>query len=286
MKDYVRVNNRPCVQKGTRYTLERKILPILGDRPVAAIGVEDIDKLKMTFLAQKLSSKTINNHLGILRRCLHSALEWEVIEKIPKIQFLKAASPPFSYLEPDKARRLVATAPKGYWRAMVILALQTGLRASEIIGLEWQDVDFERHILLVQRGVVDEYVAPPKNNRIRYVVLTNSVVSQLMALPKRSHRIFPVPKSTNSYDYIRRHLKTFTDEAGLPPVGWHALRHSFASHLASAGAPLKVIQEALGHSSYEMTLRYAHLLPSTLHQTMELLPKLTDEEIEADSIHE
>lgn len=276
-KEYVKVNNRPCVQVGTRHALDRNILPILGGRPLLSIDVEDIDRLKMDLQSRKLSAKTINNHLGILRRCLHSAVEWNVLEKIPKIQFLKAAPPPFSYLEPDEARRLVTAAPLGLWRAMVFLALQTGLRASEIIGLEWQDIDLERRVLLVRRGVVHGFTAAPKNNRIRYVVLTDSVVKQLKALTRKSDKVFPLPKSKDAYGYMRRHLKIFTDQAQLPPIGWHSLRHSFASHLASAGAPLKVVQEAMGHTSYEMTLRYAHLMPSTLHQTMELLPKLLDE---------
>lgn len=276
MKEYVRINNRPCTFKGNRYALESAILPVLGDRPVIAIGVQDIDKLKASLVAKKLSCKTINNYLGILRRCLHSAEEWNVIEEVPHIQFLKARPPTFTFLEPQDAIRLVEVAPQGYWRTMIILALHTGLRASEIIGLEWQDIDLERRMLLVKRGEVEGFVASPKNNRMRYVAPTNDVLDTLSCLERKSERVFHMPKRVNAYGYIRRHLRYFTQAANLPSIGWHVLRHTFASHLASAGAPLKTIQEAMGHSSYEMTLRYAHLSPTTLHQTMELLPKFTN----------
>ena len=62
-------------------------------------------------------------------------------------------------------------------------------------------------------------------------------------------------------------------KAGLRPVGWHVLRHSFASHLAMRGAPLKAIQELLGHATIQMTMRYAHLSPDVSREAVRLLDR-------------
>lgn len=275
LREYVKVNNRPCVYDSTYGCLYRNIIPTLGNRPLALIGVPDIDQLKMACLDKGLSPKSINNNLGVLRRCLRSAVEWDLLETVPHIQFMKAPPPKTTYLTPEEARRLVQAAPEGFWRTLIIVALQTGLRASELIGLEWNDIDLERRILLVRRGVVGRHVAAPKNNRIRYVALAEDAVRTLSELPRATERVFPVRDNiVEPYNYIRDGLQRITNDAGLPPIGWHVLRHSFASHLVSAGISLKIVQEALGHSSYEMTLRYAHLAPTTLHEAMKSLPQL------------
>lgn len=62
-------------------------------------------------------------------------------------------------------------------------------------------------------------------------------------------------------------------KAGLRQVGWHALRHTFASHLAMRGAPLKAIQELLGHATIQMTMRYAHLSPDVSREAVRLLDR-------------
>lgn len=278
-REYVRVNNRPCVQRGTWSVLQKNIIPVLGDRELRTIGVADIDKLKMALLDRGLSAKTVNNNLGVLRRCLGSAREWNLIEEVPRVQFLKARPPAMRFLEPADARRLVAAAPPGYWKALVVTALHTGLRVSELIGLEWRDVDFGRGVILVQRGVVGRHVAPPKSNRCRHVAMSEEVHAALAALPRTSERVFPVPSDVrHPYDFLRTGLRRIAARADLQSgVGWHMLRHSFASHLVCAGAPLRVVQEALGHSSYEMTLRYAHLDVSALRETMKLLPRFDRE---------
>jgi integrase len=276
LREYVKVNCRPCVLEGNTSALYNRIIPIIGNIPITDIAVRHIDQLKAYHTEQGNSPKTINNYLAVLRRCLRSAVDWEILDRIPRIQLLKVTPPPFRFIEPDEARRLVVAAPAGHWRAMIVVALQTGLRASEIQGLEWQDIDFGRSLLQVRRGVVEGYVAAPKNNRMRFIPLTEAVATELSALPRLEARVFPAPPILGVYGLMQKTLKGIAKDAGITgKIGWHTLRHSFASHLVSAGAPLKVVQEVMGHSSYEMTLRYAHLSPNTIHQTMRLLPPLT-----------
>src|SRR5206468_1167221 len=71
------------------------------------------------------------------------------------------------------------------------------------------------------------------------------------------------------------HLKKAAKEVGLGNIGWHTLRHTFASHLAMQGAPLPVLQALLGHSSITTTMRYAHVAPSALRSAIEMLSPKT-----------
>jgi site-specific recombinase XerD len=84
--------------------------------------------------------------------------------------------------------------------------------------------------------------------------------------------VFPGPQGRLLHRNETKHpLWRACKRAGLRPVGWHALRHTFASHLAMRGAPLKAIQELLGHSTIEMTTRYAHLSPNVSREVVGLL---------------
>lgn len=76
----------------------------------------------------------------------------------------------------------------------------------------------------------------------------------------------PLPRQT-----MWHVLRTACRKAGLRDVQWHALRHSFASHLVQKGVPLKAVQELLGHSTIEMTMRYAHLAPAMLADAVAVL---------------
>ena len=69
----------------------------------------------------------------------------------------------------------------------------------------------------------------------------------------------------------QRAIPRFCAEAGIRRVGWHTLRHSFASHLVTAGVSIKAVQELLGHSDIRTTMRYAHLAPSALREALRVL---------------
>lgn len=274
MRDYVAVNNKWSEQCNKRRTLRAHLLPAFGAMPLDAISSAAIERFKAERLRRRtrgregLHPKTINNLLTILRKCLVTAVEWGELKHLPVVRFLRLGPVPYRYLTESEVDALLASVPEGPWRAMVIVALHTGLRHCELVGLQWGDVDLERQVMCVSRGKVLGRITAPKNFRSRTVPLTRASSEALAALPRSSEWIFG---HVTTYWQALSALVNFSGRAGLGRVGWHDLRHTFASRLVAAGAPIKAVQDLMGHASLTMTLRYSHLGPQELRGAIDLL---------------
>lgn len=272
MRDYVAVNNKPSTRDEKRHALHAHLLGAFGSHALSEITTHEVERYK----AEKrllLCPKSINNQLTILRKCLDTAIEWGALQTLPRIKFLKTEEPTFRYLLPDEAEDLIAASPPGLWRSMIRTALRTGLRFSELVGLQWDDIAWnvgDHGLLTVRRANVNGYIGTPKNHRPRHIPLTSDLAAELRELPRRD-LVFMFDGRYVRYDTAWKHLAAICRDAGVPRVSWHDLRHTFASHLISAGAPLKAIQDLLGHSTIEMTMRYAHLAPDARQAAITLL---------------
>lgn len=268
---YVVINNRVSEQNQKRYALHSHLVPVFGRFKLTDISNERIEHYKSMKMKQGLSAKTINNHLTVLRRCLNSAIDWGELQRLPRVQLLKTKPSAFQFLTKIQVEQLIAAAPVGLWRAMIVTALRTGLRFSELVGLEWTDINWEAGVLCVQRSNVRGNIDAPKNNRIRYVPLIPEVIAELKMLPTNSSRVFSFDGRVVSYNTAWEHLKKICEASGLPHTSWHDLRHTFASQLAAAGAPIRAVQDLMGHSTIEMTMRYSHLNNESLRAAVDLL---------------
>lgn len=277
MRDYVAVNNKPSEQYTKRRVLQHDLLPFFGAMELDAIRPVNIEQFKRLMLDRPLKAKTINNALGILRKCLATAVEWEELSALPRFRPLKSVSPEMRFLSPTELDSLLA-ASFDPWRAMILTAARTGLRFSELIGLEWADLDINKRVFIVRRGVVRGHVGTPKNGRSRLIPLTREVLDVLQAQPRGADRIFTLHGGRVQYDTAWWHLERICERAEVPRIGWHTLRHTFASHLVARAAPLRAVQDLLGHSTIQMTMRYTHLAPDALRDAVSLLEKQTPPE--------
>lgn len=219
-----------------------------------------------------LSGKTINNVLTCLRRMLVVARKRGLIEFVPDIEWLKRDHVEFDFLTFDEAERLLKAA-HGESRTMILTALRTGMRHGELIGLRWEDVDLVSGRIVVRQNVVNGRIGTPKSGKPREIPLGIEVRT---ALKEHRHLRGPLVFCSMSGGLLgtvdtRLPLWRACKKAGLRQIGWHALRHSFASHLVMRGASIKAVQELLGHSSIQMTMRYAHLAPEVVNETVRLL---------------
>lgn len=275
---YVQNNNKPSEYINRSYILKSNLIPYFGKKRVHEITTYHIETYK-TYLINKrnLSPKTVNNYLCILSRCLRSAQEWEMISALPKIKLQKVPPQKFDYLTEDEAKQLLSCA-KGMWHDMILLALQTGLRFGEIIALKWEDINFEQKTLTVNRNIVRGIEGSPKNNKTRIIPLSLCVLYMLKDRPREYERIFFYKKGkVLKHDYCTDRLREICEAAGLRKIGWHSLRHSFASHLAAKQNSIVAIKDLLGHSDLKTTMRYAHVNLSVLKQTIDTLePSYTE----------
>ena len=148
----------------------------------------------------------------------------------------------------------------------------SGLRLGELLALSWTDVDLSAGRLLVRHAVARGVIGTPKSGRSREVALSNQASTVLEGHPRRSTFVFSAPDGTMlTKDSTKAPLRNALRRAKLRHIGWHVLRHTFASHLVMRGAPLKAVQELLGHSTIEMTMRYAHLSPDARRDAVRLL---------------
>jgi integrase len=127
--------------------------------------------------------------------------------------------------------------------------------------------------IVVRRSVTRGVVGTPKSGKRREVPLCAEAIEALRGHQHtRGPVVFSGPRGEMlDLNKVKWRLWSACTRAGLRRVGWHRLRHSFASHLVMRGAPIKAVLELLGHATIEMTRRYAHLAPDTRREVVGLL---------------
>ena len=254
-----------------KYILKTNLVPYFGKTPINRITTLQVEEYVAKKKKAGRANRTVNNHLMVLSKSLKCARDWYGIDKLPKIEWLKKPPIKNDFLSEDECDQLLNSA-KGVWREMILLALKTGMRLGEIRALRWEDINWTTRILTVQRSYCRGIIESPKSNRSRYIPLHEDVSAMLEKRKQEKGYIFTdsqgrILPSGNLYRGLRRCCQG----AGVRRIGWHLFRHTFASNLAMASAPMRAIQELLGHADIQTTMRYAHLSPSALASTINLL---------------
>ena len=156
-------------------------------------------------------------------------------------------------------------------RVLYLTAATTGLRQGELIALRWRDVDWASGVIRVRRNLTRGKLGTPKSRRSsRAVPITDRLGAELERQFQRSafraddDLPFAHPETGSPYDpsKMRARFKTALKAAGITrPVRFHDLRHSYGTHMARAGTPLRVLQEQMGHRSAQTTEIYADYAP-------------------------
>jgi len=251
--------------------------PAFGRLKLAQIGTHHIERFRME--RKHLAIKTVSNILSLLKTMLNRAVDLGWLVMVPKFKVPRVPihNLDFSYLKTDEEIKNFLSSAKQEEDAMVEVvyrtAIYTGLRAGELAGLNWDDVDFNRGIITVQRS----YNGPTKTGEIRRIPIFNILQAPLndWMQEKRSTRIvFPNQRGRRlgkCHRIFQEKLHRVLERAGFERVKrnnklryyvrFHDLRHTFASHFMMHGGDLFKLQKILGHKSISMTLRYAHLSP-------------------------
>ena len=269
---YAETNNKASELASKRTTARRHLVPFFGSLSIREIGIRHIEKYKAKKLKEGLSPKSINNQLTVLRKALSVAVDWELIAHVPRVKWLKVPPPDFRFLTSEESEKLIAATPGGF-KAMVMTAVKSGLRRGELLALQWADLDLKSGLLRVKHSCYRGKLTTPKNGKTRDVPLSPQLAETL-----KKHRhlrgSFVFCNDDGSMltrDQVKRVVPAACKDAGLPELQWHALRHTFASQLVMAGVPMRTVQVLMGHSTLEMTCRYAHLAPNVLVEAVSKL---------------
>lgn len=270
--DVSRVDNKPSSVDMKESAFRMHLLPAFGELRLDRVTYSAIQDFKVKKVGQGLANKTINNSLTVLRRMLVVARKRGLIEVVPEVEWLKVAKPEFDFLTFEEAEQLLQAAD-GEWRTMILVALRTGMRQGELAALRWKDVDLNAGRIIVRQNFVRGRMGTPKSGKPREIPLGNDLLS---ALKRHRHLRGELVFCTGDGrllrpDECKTPLWRACRKAGLRKIGWHALRHSFASHLVMKGVPLVAVQQLLGHSTIQMTMRYAHLGPEVTRDAVRML---------------
>jgi integrase len=265
---------RPRTYEGYSYRLKLHVLPRFGQARLDEIGVDDILALIGELREGGYTAWSIRSILTPLSRLFSHAVRRDVIAASPISKLDRSERPAVwkreqRVLNSAEIGRLLDAAPPRY-RTLLASAILTGLRQSELLGLRWRDIDFEDELIRV-RNALDRHgndVALKTQHAARDVILAPVLADALRV--QQANSAFKAPA-----DYVfaskvgtplhwrnvsRRALEPALKSAGIEPLRWHDLRHTFASLLIAGGANIVFISRQLGHGSSDITLRlYSHL---------------------------
>jgi len=158
---------------------------------------------------------------------------------------------------------------------MIFLALRTGMRQGEIRGLQWSSIDWQNRSLVVRHSRCDRNrsLVSPKSNRERHIPMDADLYEMLFRRKQASGYVFINEEYGEPFTAHRLidELGIICRKAQVRKIGWHVLRHTFATQLTLRGVPLTVVKELLGHSTIATTMRYSHVAPSSLRSAIEIL---------------
>lgn len=257
------------VHESVSKMINRKHLQVWESRRDAALRK---GKEPPEYVAKPVSLATKSQHLSFMRSLLRAAAnDWGWIKSAPVIKTKKLVSKRIRWLTRDEAERLIECMPESI-KPVVVFALATGLRRSNIIDLEWQQVDMQRKVAWVN----------PENAKAGKAigVALNDTACRVLRdqIGKSSRWVFVHTKAKHRPDGTLtpavRKMRVDDNQAwniGLKKAGiedfrFHDLRHTWASWLIQSGVPLSVLQEMGGWESIEMVRRYAHLAPNHLSE--------------------
>ena len=250
------------------------------DQLLIALDTPDV-RAFLSFLNDKQYSKsTVARKLATLRSFYKFLIKRERVTSNPvaPVRTPKQEKKLPKFLEYDEIRRLLETPPMENWlgardRAIMETLYSTGIRVSELVSLNMDDVDFLGEVVHVKGKGKKERIAPISSSALRviqhYMEFRNKRAqsnanfdSKVLFVNKHGRRL-----STRS---VRRKMDKYLKMAGLDPtISPHTLRHSFATHMLNNGADLRSVQELLGHQSLSTTQIYTHLGTTRLKEVYE-----------------
>jgi integrase len=269
------------------------IMAALGDRPAAAVTPKEVEQLLQTIAASGVRPRTVNRAREIVCAAFNLGMK-STTYSLPTNPALGTdrrrvpAPGVLLFYSPEEIEALARSVAAGFHRPdvsvggelelfedrrdaeAVRVAAYSGLRLGELLALRWRDVDWTGAALTISRSLSSGVEGTTKSGHVRRVPMADQAAAALERLSQRVDFV-----SRDDYVFcnalgrpldgsaLRRRYKRARDAAGLRPLRWHDLRHTFGSLLVAGGVDLVSVKDAMGHSQLGTTSRYLHARPAT-----------------------
>lgn len=287
LEETVRRNVRERTYQRYHELVVLHILPTLGAIKVQKLMPQHLQRLYNQKLEEGYAPQTVKHIHRVLHKALNDALKWSLVTRnvADAVSAPRVRRKELCVLNGEQAQQFLTAAKDDPLEALYVLALTTGARQGELLGLQWTDFDLALGRMQIQRTMTRLVgkgftVSEPKTSKSRRAVhLTPLAVQALKRHRLRQNEarlaageawnqqgwVFcnNVGRPLEVGNMIRRSFRPLLQKAGLPIIRFHDLRHSAASLLLSLDVHPKIVQELLGHSQISLTLdTYSHVLPS------------------------
>ncbi len=266
---YLEMHSKPNKRswKSSDFYIMKSLVPFFGEKYLSEIDSLMVEAYKVK-RRMEVQPATTNRALACLKSMFNRAIDWNMAKDNPvkKVKFFKEAPGRLKYLEKEQIEKLLRVCSP-VLKTVVTIAINTGMRKSEIKFLRWPDIDFEKGFICLFET---------KNNEKRYIPINPAVREALLSIRKHPDSSYVFAGKDGEPFNIRKSFETALRKCGILGIRFHDLRHTFASHLVMAGVDLNTVRELLGHKDLKMTLRYSHLSPDHKSRAVEILYKKMD----------
>ena len=213
-----------------------------------------IERFRSSRLKAGNTKSTANRYIALLKKMLNMAIEEGYIKQNPTIKiklYPEQDTIKERILTEDEEAKLKA-ASTSHLRSIITIALNSGMRPTEIFNLEWKHVDLTRRMITVEKT---------KAGRVRHIPINHELLQEFLLMKEKADRnplVFPNPITGKPFTSVKTAYKAALRRSGLVGIRLYDCRHTFASRLVQKGVDIETVRSLLGHSSLKMTQRYTH----------------------------
>lgn len=243
-----------------------------GENLLSSITVKDVDIYKLRRLEKGMKPGTIKRELNVIRNLFNQARKWKKffgenpvsLSGMPEVHDQKER-----VLSIEEEKLLVESIPEEF-KGIILIALNTGMRLGEILGLKWQWIDLDERFIKLHQT----HTKTKKSRKVPINTTVWRILSEKKLKSRRNEFVFQEATDTNRKDRIssderkkfesyllgklRRSFKKACEQAEINGLRFHDLRHTVGTRLGEEGIPIQTISKLLGHTSTRMTERYVH----------------------------
>jgi integrase len=291
LENYAKPNTAVRTIEGYQYIIEQHLKPSLGNIKIAKLHPAHLQEYYSLKLAKGkidgmgLSPTSVKHHHRLIHKVLKDAVKWQFLAR----NVAEAVTPPktkrveMKIWNNEEVKTFLRKAKVSSYYSVFFTAIFTGMRRGEVLGLRWQDVDFDNNVIYVRQALQEVRgkgltFKEPKSGKSRSIAITSIVTQELKNVLKQQL----MNKSMFGSDYcnldlvfaqkngkplqpteMHRNYRKIINENGLKYIRFHDLRHTHASLMLQQGVHPKVVSERLGHSTIGITMdTYTHVLPN------------------------